>query len=234
MSIDTFRFEERALLARCAALVADGEFTRVLEIADARSDSFWLRETIERQAQWEAIRLAAELGAGGRRCRVWPILACRLMSPHVLSATPRVGTPSIERSGISKRGCRNWKMTLTSGQSSPFDERYDAGVDEAGQWIRRDAATLEVGGRRAAPADFDLRRHRAANPGRVAYFLVDAMRYEMGAELAERLANHGEVTIRPALSVLPSITPDGMAALMPGASSNYTWPRAAEAGGAYR
>ena len=57
--------------------------------------------------------------------------------------------------------------------------------------------------------------------GRVAYFLVDAMRYEMGAELAERLVNQGEVTIRPALGVLPSITRTGMAALMPGASGNY-------------
>ena len=61
-AIDTFRFEERVLLARCAALVADGEFAQVLEIAAARSGSFWLRESIERQAQWEAIRLAAELG----------------------------------------------------------------------------------------------------------------------------------------------------------------------------
>ena len=62
----------------------------------------------------------------------------------------------------------------------------------------------------------------------MAYFLVDAMRYEMGAELAERLANHGEVTIRPALGVLPSITPMGMAALMPGASGSYN---VAESGG---
>jgi hypothetical protein len=58
-------------------------------------------------------------------------------------------------------------------------------------------------------------------PGRIAYFLVDAMRYEMGAELAERLAAHGEVTIRPVVSVLPSITRTGMAALMPGASTSY-------------
>ena len=54
------------------------------------------------------------------------------------------------------------------------------------------------------------------------------MRYEMGAELAERLAAHGEVTIRPAISVLPSITPMGMAALMPGASTSY---HVGEAGG---
>jgi hypothetical protein len=57
---------------------------------------------------------------------------------------------------------------------------------------------------------------------RVAYFLVDAMRYEMGADLAERLESHGEVRIRPAVGVLPSITTTGMAALMPGASASYS------------
>ena len=36
--------------------------------------------------------------------------------------------------------------------------------------------------------------------GLVAYFLIDAMRYEMGAELAHRLETHAEVSIRPALA----------------------------------
>ena len=57
--------------------------------------------------------------------------------------------------------------------------------------------------------------------GRVAYFLVDAMRYEMGAELAERLQPYAEVSLRPAVGVLPSITKTGMAALMPGAATSY-------------
>ena len=60
--IDTFRFEEKSLAACCARLVADGAFSDAFDIANARSESFWLRQTIERQAQWEAIRLAAELG----------------------------------------------------------------------------------------------------------------------------------------------------------------------------
>ena len=53
-------------------------------------------------------------------------------------------------------------------------------------------------------------------PGRIAYFLVDAMRYEMGVELAEHLEPYTEVSLRPAVGVLPSITKTGMAAVMPG------------------
>ena len=62
----------------------------------------------------------------------------------------------------------------------------------------------------------------AEQPKPVAYFLVDAMRFEMGAELADRLPKATEVTVRPAICALPSITPIGMAALQPGASSSFS------------
>ena len=62
----------------------------------------------------------------------------------------------------------------------------------------------------------------AARPRPVAYLLVDAMRYEMGVELAGRLPQTSEVSIRPAIGALPSITPVGMAALLPGAAAGYS------------
>ncbi|MEO7591831.1 MAG: PglZ domain-containing protein, partial [Byssovorax sp.] len=62
----------------------------------------------------------------------------------------------------------------------------------------------------------------ANQPKPVAYFFVDAMRFEMGVELSERLPGTAEVAIRPAIGALPSITPIGMAALLPGASSSFS------------
>jgi hypothetical protein len=59
-------------------------------------------------------------------------------------------------------------------------------------------------------------------PKPVAYFLVDAMRFEMGVELAERLPKTTEVAVRPAICPLPSITPIGMAALQPRSSSSFS------------
>ena len=56
----------------------------------------------------------------------------------------------------------------------------------------------------------------------MAYFFVDAMRFEMGVELSERLPKSVEVSIRPAVGALPSITPIGMAALQPGASGSFS------------
>jgi hypothetical protein len=62
----------------------------------------------------------------------------------------------------------------------------------------------------------------SAQPKPVAYFFVDAMRFEMGVELAERLPKSVEVSVRPAVCALPSITPIGMAALQSGASSSFS------------
>ena len=58
--------------------------------------------------------------------------------------------------------------------------------------------------------------------GPVAYILVDAMRFEMGYELIDRITRATEVQIRPAIAALPSITPVGMAALLPGASATFS------------
>jgi len=49
---------------------------------------------------------------------------------------------------------------------------------------------------------------------------VDALRFEMGAELCETLTDALELTLQPAVACLPTITVVGMAALMPGASGS--------------
>jgi PglZ domain len=57
---------------------------------------------------------------------------------------------------------------------------------------------------------------------RRAYVLVDALRYELGRDLAERLASvNAEISVSAALATPPSITAVGMAALLPGADTSF-------------
>jgi hypothetical protein len=56
---------------------------------------------------------------------------------------------------------------------------------------------------------------------RVAYFLVDALRFEMGVELKNLLDGGQDLVLRPAIAALPTITRVGMAALLPGASARF-------------
>jgi len=57
----------------------------------------------------------------------------------------------------------------------------------------------------------------ALSEARVAYFLVDAFRFEMGRELCAQFPEDWKVEISPAVATPPTITEVGMAALMPGA-----------------
>lgn len=68
----------------------------------------------------------------------------------------------------------------------------------------------EVFSRHVAPA---LER------GKVAYLLVDALRYEMAREMVRTLENEHETGLSAAAATVPTITQIGMSALMPGAES---------------
>lgn len=54
---------------------------------------------------------------------------------------------------------------------------------------------------------------------KVAYVMVDALRYELGVALHRQLSDVEQAEIKPACAQLPTITPVGMTSLLPGARS---------------
>ncbi len=58
---------------------------------------------------------------------------------------------------------------------------------------------------------------RVSGSDKVAYMVVDALRYEMGLELVEGLKSEFDIVMVPGVAQLPTITSVGMAALLPGA-----------------
>lgn len=218
-SIDTFRFEERALLRACGELVREGQYLRVIEMHAGRAGSFWLAHGLDRQAQWEAIRLAAELGAAVDSVE------------SDLTRAPRSIADWVERYAESwhvlDRAQRHLEAWIPKLEDDPDEiainavrNRYDAVLHRLAQGFTSalEAASWDTSSVTQQTNTFDLVK---PSQGPVAYFIVDAMRYEMGAELAARLQQHSEVSINPAIGVLPSITITGMAALMPGAAERY-------------
>jgi hypothetical protein len=219
-AIDTFRFEEVALLARCGELIRAGEYAQVCGIAAIRASSYWLRESIERQTQWEALRLAADLGRAADE--VEQALAQPPTSPRDWIEAYAATWHRLDQ---AQRHLEAWLPKLEGDPDeqalAAVRRRYDAVLDRlAHDFVGAlEGAGWAIEGAFHQTSIFD--DVVAKSPGRVAYFLVDAMRYEMGVELAERLARYAEVSIRPAVGVLPSITKLGMAALMPGALASY-------------
>jgi hypothetical protein len=227
-AIDTFRFEERRLLHHAANLITDGNYSKALAVVAGRGHSFWVDHPgfLGRLAQWEACRLMAELGA-----------EVDVVRP-TLKKTPAVATKWVEayaqdngwhRVDRAQRTLEAWVTTMEDDPEEPL-ERALALARRNHEDLLKDMAkgftTALTASEWATPGALHQTRiyPELVEPcgGRVAYFFVDAMRFEMGADLVEQLTGAQELRLQPAVAALPSITPMGMAALLPGASSSFS------------
>lgn len=222
-SIDTFRFEERVLLAHCGDLVAAKQFDQALAIIGGREHSFWLDRDVGRKAQWEACRRMAELGSLGVSVRAAISKAGGDVNAWIDSYTSKDGWYRMDQ---AQRRLEAWVANL--------DDEPEEGPLGVVRGVYEDACRAMADGftrtlvqsKWTVPASLHQTHIYsdvvAERPKPVAYFLVDAMRFEMGVELAERLPKTTEVGVRHAVGALPSITPIGMAALQPGASASFS------------
>ncbi|WP_213670189.1 PglZ domain-containing protein [Roseococcus pinisoli] len=223
-AIDTFRFEERSVLAACFALVASDRFEEARALLDGREHSFWIDRDVLRKTLWEACRLMIELGLAAMRAGV------------TIAATNDRSADWVQRYVEADQGwyrldrAQRRLETIAPEVEEEMDERALARVRAIYDDVVRRMAEgfLKALDKDGWMVPDTLHQTRiwsevvvsCARP--VAYVLVDAMRYEIGIELFERIERFGEVRIRPAIAALPSITPVGMAALLPGASADFS------------
>ena len=225
-SVDTFRFEERAALSACFDLIANDKSKDAQAIVSARGHSFWVDRQVTRKVVWEACRLMIEMG---------------VIAEVVMATISKAnGKPQQWVDRYVDAGPEGW-FRLDQAQrqlETLLAVIEDEEVSEAA--VARCRAKYDEVARRLAEgftkvfekADWSipetLPQHRfwaeiVTNlPKPLAVIVVDAMRYEMGVELAERLRRSAEVKLQPALAALPSITPIGMAALLPGAAASFS------------
>ncbi|SEU47609.1 PglZ domain-containing protein [Nonomuraea wenchangensis] len=223
-NIDTFRFEERALLAYASELICRREYAKGLNIAADRSRSFWVDRDVARQAQWEACRLMAKLGSEIEKTRL-------ALSNPPGNPVSWVRAYSAEdgwfRVDELQRRLETWVAKM--GEEPETEKGLALVRREHEELLKKMADGFAKVLCEAAWTVSGMLHQTHIYPnvvqtmgGRVAYFLVDAMRFEMGVELAHQLEGTTDLTIRPAIAALPTITPVGMAALLPGASASFS------------
>lgn len=234
-AIDTFRFEGQLLLEEAGRALATGDHEDALSLARGRADSHWVRTNPRRLAQWGALQQAAVLGQRVGACQVQ---LASIRKPHpaawIEGYTAQNGWSTLD--GLDRR---------LGAFLSAMDEDPVAGdgirrVRSAyADWVR----TLGEGFTNALvtagwDAGWDLHQTSifdaiiAPGPFPTAFFVIDAFRFEMGQELAERLGQSARVELRASVAALPTITPVGMAALLPGASESFSVREAPNGGGA--
>jgi PglZ domain len=226
-AIDTFRFEERSLLSHCGDLIANKKFDEALALVGEREHSFWLDRDVGRKAQWEACRRMAELGSVAMSVRA----AVNKTAGDANAWIDAYTALSLEKRGWYRVDQAQRRLEAWVANLDDEPEERPLGVVRR---IYEDACHAMADGFTKAlakagwTASASLHQTRvfsevvSVRPKPVAYFLVDAMRFEMGVELSERLPKTSEVSVRHAVGALPSITPIGMAALQPGASGSFS------------
>ncbi|MBP6807853.1 MAG: PglZ domain-containing protein, partial [Chromatiaceae bacterium] len=219
----TFRFEEERLLAHAAALIARKDYAGALAIVMPRGRSFWVDREFRRQAQWEACRLMAELGLELERVRA---ALGRMGTDAVRWVAAYTAEEGWHRVDGLQRRLETWVARM---DDEPEAEQALAVIRQAHEHLLR---TMADGFAKALAASAwtvpgALHQTRIYPEvvqkmgGRVAWFFVDAMRFEMGVELARQIEGAKDLRVRAAVAALPSITPVGMAALLPGASASF-------------
>jgi hypothetical protein len=226
-AIDTFRCAERAVLAHCSELIASRRFDAALGLIDRHPSSFWVRHDLPRSVQWNACRQLAELGMAAQGVQQ----AARKLAGGVNAWIAAYTEPN----GWFRLDQMHRRLEWFAGRvEEELEERalgivrraYEDACQVMAEGFTRalESAAWTVPG--ALHQSHVFSEVVNGRPKPVAYFLVDAMRYEMGVELAQRLqppdgAPAAEVQIKAAVAALPSITPVGMAALLPGASASF-------------
>lgn len=224
-AIDTFRFEEMAVAAFCFDLIAAEKFAETRTLIGSRESSFWINQDVDRKTVWAVCALMVDLGLVAEA-------ACASMAKAN-------GNAALWVDRYVSTGDDGWfRLDRTQRALEAFLVSVEDQIDEKA--IAKIRAVYENAVRRMTEgfvkalqkAEWSipgvLQQTRiwsdvvASRPVPVAYILVDAMRFEMGHELVDRITRATEVQIRPAIAALPSITPIGMAALLPGASATFS------------
>src|SRR5262249_23821915 len=203
-NIDTFRFEEHALLRHAGDLIASGNFSDALQLVADREHSFWLDRDVARKAQWEATRRMAELGNVAVQVRA---AVGKTSGDAAIWLDAYVGKDGWYRLDQAQRRLEAWVANLDEEPEErplgvvrrAYEDTCHAMADGFTKSLTR--AGWSIAGALHQTGIFG--EVVSERPKPVAYFLVDAMRFEMGVELAERLPKSSEVAIRAAVGALP-------------------------------
>lgn len=221
---DTFPFEERTFLRTAIKGMASGDTDATRRMLTRQKNSVWLGMG-ESQAQWELVRSGLGL-----------VEACEDFERQ-LPGHSRSQADLLDFYLGSLREADRLHREFEQAASDFLDPHglMHEVIGQGRARYRRLAEKVQTvfvrhlelvgwppAGRTRNAEVFDLLvESRLQDRGRkIAYLLVDALRYELGVALEQMLTEDGPVELRAAYAQLPSITAVGMASLLPGAHTD--------------
>jgi hypothetical protein len=220
---DTFPFEERTNLAASLRALEVDRLDDIRGILDRHRGSVWIGQG-ESQVQWGLVEAALRL-----------VECCddaeRQLADHVRGLDALVGYYVSSLCEVDRRQ-REFEQSIgdlvspDAAMMRVIDHvrrRYGRLIEKLGTLFTRhlEASGWPPPGRLANADVFNrfVQPLLKENRRRVAYFLVDALRYELGVALHTELSETDQAELLAACAQFPTVTPVGMASLLPGAGS---------------
>jgi len=222
---ETFMFQNKAALKACIALARTADFSAALEVCILEEDSIWYDSSAAIRSLWSCVKAAVRLLDG--------VSAFEAVSGD-RSTVAGIVASYVERFSALDTAYRNLEAFLAD-----LDPDNDGGasleelVELARSAYYKAAASLHKDFMQAVeheswigPAASDQTAifktriaGRLESREKTAYFMIDALRLDLARELLLALPSTYHSTVDIARGKLPSITPVGMAALLPQADT---------------
>lgn len=229
---ETFKITDESLQEQIEEQMILDVTTNILGVVDKRKSMFWAKSDPNLASRWELIYLCAQLFKYSELVKDGIKKMSSLeevISRYVDGEEPLCLMDTSHRRMENTLYLYHISITQTCPDSlSRLITKARSVYMEVGGLLTR--AFVDI----VQESEFELKRTvsqtqiynneviPALRSGKTAYVLVDAMRYEMARELANRLHDDFTVNLAHAFGMLPSITPIGMAALMPGANKSFS------------
>lgn len=220
---DTFPFEERTFLERAIEAFSKDDGDQLRVILDRHASSVWTGVG-ESQAQWDLIQAAQVLLESCDDVdRALPDFAKNLDKLIEFYVAQMRETDRLHRE--FEQSVSDYEWQDVAGIMQPVIKRarakYGSLIEKLqllfAKHVQQDGWPATTYLSNGDVFDKLVATKLQQSGVRVAYLMIDALRYELGVALERQLASDGKLTIQPALAQLPSITLVGMASLLPGA-----------------
>lgn len=220
---DTFPFEERSFFTRCVTAIQNDDLDEARAVLKRTEGSVWIGRG-ESQAQWNIIASAVHLV---EKCQ-----DCTNELSQYTATQEKLIFFYLEQFYKVDQYHREFEHAVgdyfdTSGALSPAVEfarktYYDLASQVQSIFIKHlESSGWPPSGLLSSTEIFDTHvAPRLKESGKkVAYFMIDALRYELGTQLEQELADEGSTELKASFSVIPTVTPVGMASLLPEAQT---------------
>ncbi len=231
-ALETFPTIERRWLLQAARTLTGGNAQEASRIAEARMPRFWAKELAVLQLEWRVLEAAARVCLEAAQVRVelkkgkWTLE--ELVKAYAGHAEPWMRLDRWARHLDSRyarlealdSGAESLEKAVAMARQQYADTLNALCLAYAAAASAAEFAAGSLG--RQTDVFKTAVRPLLSAKAKTAYFLFDALRYEMAAELLEGMGDDYKVTVEPVLGQLPGITCVGMAALLPGAEKGLT------------